>query len=83
MPRTVISFAESALLDLEAVHPWYAEQGVPEVGAKLVEEVFQSVQALADHPDMGRMVREFDQAFLRGLIHPPFRSAGVIANGCG
>ena len=73
MPRTVISFAESALLDLETIQAWYAEQGVPEVGARLVEEVFQRVQALADHPDMGRVVPEFNQAFLRELIHPPFR----------
>lgn len=73
MPRMVISFAESALRDLEEVQAWYAEQGVPDVGARLVEDVFQRVQALADHPDMGRVVPEFDQPFLRELIHPPFR----------
>lgn len=69
----VISFAESALRDLEEVHSWYGEQGVPDIGARLVEEVFQRVQALADHPDLGRVVPEFDQPFLRELIHPPFR----------
>lgn len=68
-----ISFAESALRDLEEVQAWYAEQGVPDVGARLVAEVFQRVQALADHPEMGRVVPEFDQPFLRELIHPPFR----------
>jgi len=73
MPRLVISFAESALCDLEAVQAWYAEQGVPDVGARLVAEVFQRAQALTDHPDMGRVVPEFDQPFLRELIHPPFR----------
>ncbi|WP_275098969.1 type II toxin-antitoxin system RelE/ParE family toxin [Sedimenticola hydrogenitrophicus] len=73
MPSVVISFAESALQDLEAVRAWYAEQGVPEVGARLLAEVFQRVQPLADHPDMGRVVPEFDQPFLRELIHPPFR----------
>jgi len=73
MPRMVISFAESALRDLEAVKAWYAEQGVPDVGVRLVEEVFQRIQALLDHPDMGRVVPEFDQPFLRELIHPPFR----------
>jgi plasmid stabilization system protein ParE len=26
-----------------------------------------------DHPDLGRFVPEFDQPFLRELIHPPFR----------
>jgi plasmid stabilization system protein ParE len=69
----VIRFAESALRDLEEVQAWYAEQGVPDVGARLVDEVLQRVQALAGHPDMGRVVPEFDQPFLRELIHPPFR----------
>lgn len=73
MSRLIISFAESALRDLEEVRIWYTEQGVPEVGARLVAEVFQRVQVLADHPDMGRVVPEFDQPFLRELIHPPFR----------
>jgi len=39
MPRTEITFAESALRDLEEVRIWYMEQGVPEVGARLVDEV--------------------------------------------
>ena len=69
----VIGFAESALRDLEEVKAWYAEQGVPGIGIRLVEEVFQRVRALADHPDMGRVIPEFDQPFLRELIHPPFR----------
>lgn len=68
-----VSFAEAALRDLEEVQAWYAEQGVPDVGARLVEEVLQRVQALADHPDMGRVVPEFGQPFLREFIHPPFR----------
>ena len=69
----VITFAESALRDLEEVQLWYAEQRVPGVGTRLVEEVFQRVHVLADHPDMGWVVPEFDQPFLRELIHPPFR----------
>ncbi len=73
MPTVIISFAESALRDLEAVRVWYTEQGVPDVGARRVAEVFQRVQGLADHPLMGRVVPEFDQSFLRELIHPPFR----------
>lgn len=73
MPREFISFAESALRDLEEMQLWYAEQGVPDVGTRLVAEVFQRVEALADHPDMGRVVPEFDQSILRELIYPPFR----------
>ena len=44
-----------------------------DVGIRLVEEVFRRVYAQAYNPDMGRTVPEFDQAFLRELIHPPFR----------
>ncbi len=73
MPGAVISFAESALRDLEEIQLWYVEQGVRDVGTRLVAEVFERVEALADHPDVGRVVPEFDQSILRELIHPPFR----------
>ena len=72
MSRITISFAESALADLEQVRAQYAEQGVPEAGKGLIAEVLQRVQALADRPDMGRLVSEFDQTFLRELIDPSF-----------
>ena len=68
-----ISFAESALSDLAGIQEWYATEGVPEVGDRLVAEIFQRVEVLVDHPDIGRIVPEFNQPFLRELIHPPFR----------
>ena len=68
-----VSFAESALSDLGDIQAWYATEGVPEIGDRLVAEVFQRVDVLADHPDLGRIVPEFGQPFLRELIHPPFR----------
>jgi plasmid stabilization system protein ParE len=73
MTITAISFAESALSDLEAVQEWYAEQGVPAVGDRFLAEIFERIEALSTHPDLGRVVPEFGQAFLRELIHPPFR----------
>ena len=73
MPGIDVTFAESALRDLEEIRAWHAEQGVPVVGDRLVAEVFQQIEHLVDHPDMGRMVPEFNQPFLRELIHPPFR----------
>ena len=73
MAKAAIRFAESALADLESIRAWYAEQGVPEVGERLVGEIVAGIEALADHPDMGRIVSEFDQPFLRELIRPPFR----------
>lgn len=73
MRQVTITFAESALRDLEEIREWYYESDVPDVGAGLVEEVFQRVEALAEYPDMGRVVPEFDQPHLRELIRPPFR----------
>ena len=73
MPEITVAFAESALRDLAEIQNWYADQGVAEVGDRLVAEIFQLVERLLDHPDMGRVVPEFDQPFLRELIHPPFR----------
>lgn len=77
-----ISFAESALGDLQAIRDWYADQGVPESGARFVEQILDRVQNLADHPAMGRVVPEFDQAFLREIINPPFRIVYRQEPGC-
>jgi plasmid stabilization system protein ParE len=46
---------------------------VPEIGEWFVSEIVDRIEALRDHPEMGRIVPEFDQPFLRELIHPPFR----------
>ena len=73
MPKVAIRFAESAVVDLEAIRTWYAEIGVPDVGDRFVEEIVTGVTALGEHPEMGRIVPEFNQPFLRELIHPPFR----------
>lgn len=73
MPRARISLARSALDDLGAIREWYAQEGVPDVGERLVREIFARLESLADHPRKGRQVPEFDQPFLRELIVPPFR----------
>ena len=73
MSAVAIRFAESAILDLEALKLWYEEQEVPDVGDRLVREIVTRIEALRDQPEMGRIVPEFDQPFLRELIHPPFR----------
>ena len=73
MAKVTIRFAESALADLESIRDWYAEQDVSEVGERLIGEIVASIEALADHPDRGRIVPEFNQPILRELIRPPFR----------
>ena len=73
MAKVSVTFAESAVRDLEQIKAWYESELVPEVGQRLVAEVFERVEVLRDNPDMGRVVPEFDQKHLRELIHPPFR----------
>ncbi len=68
-----ISFADSAIGDLEAVLAHYVAGEVPEVGRRLVARVVQQVEALAEQPDMGRVVPELNLPHLRELIRPPFR----------
>lgn len=72
-PRSSIEFAESAAADLAGIIAWYADQQVPEVGKRLVGEVVAQAERLADFPESGRIVPEFELANLREIIHPPFR----------
>jgi plasmid stabilization system protein ParE len=74
MPRKrKISFATSAVSDLEDALAWYRTREVPEVGERLVREVVAAVERLAAFPESGRVVPEFGAPHLREIIHPPFR----------
>jgi len=74
MPERIkITFAESALADLQDVLENYREQQVPLVGEKLVKNVIQDIELLSEQPDMGGIVPEFNLHYLRELIRPPFR----------
>ncbi len=68
-----ITFSETAIQDMMEIREWYTEQGVPEVGQRLVAEIFEHVEALWNHLDLGRVVPEFGHVGIRELIHPPFR----------
>lgn len=68
-----VSISESALNDLEAIAEFYTGEGVPEVGARLVEEIVGHFEVLITGPDIGRIVPEFSVEHIREIIHPPFR----------
>ena len=68
-----IRVAASTLADLEDIRAWYADRGASKVGERIVAEIVERIEALADHPDLGRIVPEFEQSFLRELIRSPFR----------
>ena len=68
-----ISLTESALAGLQEIQAYYAEQLVPQVGMRFVVEILDRIETLVDHPDIGRVVPEFDTEDIRELIHKPFR----------
>jgi plasmid stabilization system protein ParE len=68
-----ISFAESAVHDLEEIRAWYTRQQAPEAGEHLIREAFSQIERLLDFPQSGRVVPEFDLVNLREIIYPPFR----------
>lgn len=74
MPGISVVFTGSTLRDLEEIRYWNIEQGAPEAGDRLIEEVFDRVERRVDYPDISRVVPEFDQPFLREFIHLPFRT---------
>jgi toxin ParE1/3/4 len=74
MPRKkAITFAASAVNDLEAIRTWYVDQQIPTVGEKLLREIISQVERLAEFPESGRIVPEFGIANLREIIYSPFR----------
>lgn len=68
-----ITFAASAVRDLESISSWYTNQQVPAVGEKLLKEIITKIERLADFPESGRIVPEFGIANLREIVFPPFR----------
>jgi len=68
-----ISFSNSAITDLQNIKGYYLEEGIPEIGENFVRSIFEQVETLMDHPDIGRIVPEFDEPHIRELINPPFR----------
>jgi len=74
MPRKrTITFAESAVRDLETIRNRYADQQVPAVGEKLLREIISQIERLGAFPESGRIVPELGIVNLREIIYSPFR----------
>ena len=71
--RVAVVLTELALRDLEELATWYTEQRRPETGARTVADILSRLEALANLPDLGRVVPEFGHPLLRELVRPPFR----------
>lgn len=68
-----ISFSRSAVDDLKSIKEYYQEQSVPQIVQDFVVTIIEHIETLSTHPDIGRVVPEFDDDSIRELIHLPFR----------
>ena len=68
-----ITITDSAYEDLIDIKDHYKLEGVEHVGDKHVDDIFDHVENLAEHPQMGRIVPEYALPSIRELIHPPYR----------
>ena len=68
-----ISFSKSAIDDLKEISAYYLEQGIPQIGQDFVASIIEHIERLSMHPDIGRVVPEFNDESIRELIHSPFR----------
>ncbi|HWR89145.1 MAG TPA: type II toxin-antitoxin system RelE/ParE family toxin [Dissulfurispiraceae bacterium] len=74
MPRKLpVTFAESAVSDLQNIQDYYENEQAPETGRRLIADIIRAVQQLSAFPLSGRVVPEFDVSDLREIVHPPFR----------
>ena len=71
--KSSITFAVSAIKDLEDLQAYYSGEGVPDVGKRLAAEIVSKIERLGAHPLSGRVVPEFNVEHLREIISPPFR----------
>ncbi|QHJ87990.1 type II toxin-antitoxin system RelE/ParE family toxin [Aequoribacter fuscus] len=69
-----LRIALSALQDLQTIQKYYREQGVPHIGHDFMSAILEHCEILKSHPDLGRIVPEFNQDHIRELIHAPFRA---------
>ncbi len=65
-------WAPSARLDLKELASYIAESH-PEASAQFIRAIFRSVEHLAEFPQSGRMVPEFNEPDIREVVCKPCR----------
>jgi len=71
--KILITFAASAIKDLEDIQAYYYGEGAPDVGKRFTAEILTKIERLEAHPLSGRVVPEFLVEHLREIIYAPFR----------
>ena len=74
-----VIWTESAIQDLNDIGD-YITQDSERYAALTVERLFNSVDILEEHPNLGKMVPEFENELIRELIHGNYRIVYHIIN---
>ncbi len=67
-----VHWTEAALSDLRAVEAYIARHS-PQYAQSLIERIFARSAELANFPQLGPMVPEYDEVTLRELFEDPYR----------
>jgi plasmid stabilization system protein ParE len=68
-----VSFATSAVADLEEMKRHYGERSAPKDAVRFLQEIYKNIGKLGRFPLAGRVVPEFGVEFPREVIVSPFR----------
>lgn len=68
----IVNWTETALADLQAIEACIARHS-PQYGRSLVERIFARTGQLADLPQLGAEVPEYEDESLRELFEHPYR----------
>ena len=67
-----VEWSARARTDLKELHAYIAQDS-PYYARRFVERIFQSVETLTDHPQIGRKVPEADREDIRELLFQNYR----------
>jgi addiction module RelE/StbE family toxin len=68
----IVNWTEAALDDLRAIEAYIARRS-PQYGRKMIEDIFDRTERLADFPQLGGVVPEYEDESLRELLEHPYR----------
>ena len=68
----VVLWTKQAKADLDAIHT-FIEQDSPHYASVVASRLIAATGRLAQFPESGRTVPEFENPHVREVIHPPYR----------
>ena len=67
-----VTFTNRAIDDMDTIGEYHAHYS-PNYASQLQDAIIARVKALKEFPEMGRLVPEFNRAYLRELIYKLYR----------